>query len=191
MIERRGAARLNRLALPRTEISNDCVDSRNPVRGDGERCTSHRRIERNRAMSTTATTLTTRPTTRAATHAHPVRRATLTSGAIAAVVTTAVAATARAADVPLKVDGEAIPLAGFPQMTLLGAVVGGILAAALNRYGAQPRRWFVAATVVLTALSCVPSVMFPPDVATGAILVAMHVIAALIIVPVLARQTRR
>ena len=143
-------------------------------------------------MSTIATTLTRPPATATttATHRHPVRRAALASGAVAAVGTTAVAAVAHAAGVPLEVDGEMIPLAGFAQMTLLGAVLGGLLAAALNRFSAQPRRWFFTATAVLTVLSCVPSVAFPPDVATQAALVATHALAALIIVPALARQIR-
>ncbi len=141
-------------------------------------------------MSTTATTLTRLPTTGAAVHPHPVRRAALMSGAVAAVTTTAVAAAAHAGGVPFEIDGEMIPLAGFAQMTLLGAVLGGLIAATLNRYSAQPRRWFVSAAVVLTVLSCLPSLTLPPDVATKAILVATHVIAAVVIVPAIARQTR-
>jgi hypothetical protein len=141
-------------------------------------------------MSTIATTLITPPTAGAAAHPHPVRRAALVYGAVAAVITTAVAAVAGAAGVPLEINGEAIPLAGFAEMTALGAVLGGLLAASLNRYSAEPRRWFVRATVVLTTLSCVPSLAFPPDVATKAILVATHVLAAVVIVPALARQTR-
>lgn len=121
---------------------------------------------------------------------HPLRRAALTSGVVAAVSTTAVAAVALAADVPLEVDGEQIPLLGFVQMTLVGAVLGGLIAGALGRFVARPRRWFVVAAVVLTVLSCVPSVVYPPDVATKAVLVATHVIAALIVVPSLARQVR-
>jgi hypothetical protein len=140
-------------------------------------------------MSATTATLTT-PNTGTAARPHPVRWAALGSGAVAAVVTTAVAGVARAADVPLEIDGETIPLVGFAELTLVGAVLGGFIAAALNRYSAQARRWFVWATVVLTALSCIPSVTLPPDVATKAILVAMHVLAALIIVPALARQAR-
>ena len=142
-------------------------------------------------MSATTAALTASPATVTDAPAHPVRRAAVLSGAAAAVATTAVAAAARAADVPLEIDGEMIPLVGFAQMTLLGAVLGGLMAAALNRWSTQPRRWLVSATVVLTVLSCVPSVALPPDVATKAILVATHVLAALVIVPALARQTTR
>jgi peptidoglycan/LPS O-acetylase OafA/YrhL len=138
----------------------------------------------------TTATLTTAPDTTTKT-GHPVRRATLVSGAVAAVAVSAVAATASAAGVPFAIDGEAIPVAGFAQMTLLGAVLGGVLAWAFNRYSSQPRRRFVQVAVTLTALSCVPSVMLPPDTASKAILVATHVIAAAIIVPMIARQTHR
>jgi hypothetical protein len=121
---------------------------------------------------------------------HPLRRAALTSGVVAAVSTTGVAAVALAADVPLEVDGEQIPLLGFAQMTLAGAVLGGLIAGVLGRFVTRPRRWFVAAAVLLTVLSCVPPVVYPPDVATKAVLVAIHLIAALIVVPSVARRVR-
>jgi hypothetical protein len=121
---------------------------------------------------------------------HPIRRATLVYGTAGAVAATAVAAVAGAADVPFEIDGEVIALGGFAQMTLLGAVLGGLIAWACNRFSADPRRRFVQVAVVLTALSCVPSVMLPPDAATKIMLVATHVVAALIIVPALARQVR-
>jgi hypothetical protein len=140
-------------------------------------------------MSTAAITTTT-PAAEVAVTSHPVRRAALTSGAIAAVGTTVLAAAGDAAGVPLAIDGETIPLLGFAQMTLIGAAIGGFIAAALNRSSSQARRWFTLIAVVLTALSCVPSVALPQDVATKVVLVATHVLAAAIIVPALARQTR-
>jgi hypothetical protein len=120
-----------------------------------------------------------------------VRRATLRAGLVAAAATTAIAAAASAAGVPLEIDGEVIPLLGFAQLTLIGAVLGGLLAAACNRFGSRARRQFVGATIVLTALSCIPSVALPPDAATKIVLVATHVAAALIIVPALAARTHR
>jgi hypothetical protein len=142
--------------------------------------------------TTTVPTSTTSslPSVPSPTRRHALRRATLGSGAVAAVSTTAVAAGAHAAGVPLEIDGEMIPLIGFAQMTLIGAVLGGLLAGALNRYSAEPRRRFVPAAIVLTALSSIPSVTMPPDLATKMVLVATHVIAALVIVPALARRTR-
>lgn len=142
-------------------------------------------------MSAIPTTVTTMPAAELAARPHPVRRAALTSGAIAAVATTAAAAAADLAGVPLAIDGETIPMLGFAQMTLVGAVVGGLLAAALNRYGTHPQRSFLQAVVVLTVLSCIPSVTLPPDAATKVVLVATHLLAAAIIVPAVARQTDR
>jgi MFS family permease len=136
-------------------------------------------------MATATATLTS-----TATRSHPVRRTALAYGAVAAVATTGVAAAAHAAGVPLEVDGQMIPFAGFAQMVLLGAVLGGLLAAALNRYSSDAYRWFVRTAVALTALSCVPSVALPHDAATKIVLVTTHAFAALIIVPALARQTR-
>ncbi len=137
----------------------------------------------------TTITSTTLPTTTEATEAeHPIRRTTFVSGAIAAVAVTAAALAADAAGVPFAIEGETIPLAGFTQMTAVGAVLGGLLAAACNRFATRPRRTFVALAAVLTALSCIPSVAMPPDAATIIVLVALHVLAAAIIVPALARH---
>ena len=117
-------------------------------------------------------------------------RTTVAVGLGAGAVTTAVAAVIHAVGVSLTVDGEMIPLAGFAQMTVLGAVIGGVLVAVLNRRGrAAARRRFLQATVALTAVSCVPSVAWPDDGATKLALVVLHVLAAAIIVPVLARHT--
>ena len=109
-------------------------------------------------------------------------------GLVAAAATTAAAALVHAAGVSLEIDGEMIPLLGFAQMTFVGAVVGGVLLAVLNRWSAAPRRRFVQAAVALTALSCVPSIAMPADAATKVALTALHLLAAAIIVPVLLRH---
>lgn len=123
----------------------------------------------------------------------PTRRLWVTT-AIAGVATaaamTAVAAVGHAAGVSLKIDGEQIPLLGFTQMTLLGAVLGGIILAVLNRFSRRPHAQFVRTSVVLTAISCVPSVAWPDGAATKVLLVATHVLAAAMIVPTLARHAR-
>jgi hypothetical protein len=116
------------------------------------------------------------------------RRTTVAAGAGAAVIVTAVAATVHAAGVPLAVGGEQIPFAGFAQMTLLGAIIGGVLLAGLNRRSTAPHRRFLEATTVLTGLSCLPSVALPPDAPTKLALVVLHVLAAAIVVPALARH---
>jgi hypothetical protein len=128
-----------------------------------------------------ATTITTRSTS-------SLRKTTVVAGVGAAAVVTAAAAALHAAGVSFEVEGEMIPLAGFAQMTALGAVIGGILLAVLNRRSAQPRHRFLQATAVLTALSCIPSVAWPDDAGTKLSLVALHVLAAIIVVPVLARH---
>ena len=115
-------------------------------------------------------------------------RTTVVGGLGAAAATAAAAASVHAAGVPLAVDHQMIPIAGFAQLTFVGAVLGGLIAAGLKRLSSSPRRRFFEITAVLTALSCVPSVALPPDVATKLSLVTLHVLAAAIIVPVLARR---
>ena len=87
---------------------------------------------------------------------------------------------------PLALDGEQIPLAGFAQMTLLGAAIGVVLAKALSRWSAMPRRTFVAATVALTALSTVPDLAAPATAASKIVLIATHLVAATIVIPAMA-----
>lgn len=134
-------------------------------------------------------TATTTPTlTSAHNKATPsLRRTTLVVGLAAAAATTAIAAALRAAGVSFDVDGE-IPLLGFAQLTAVGAVIGGVIAAILRRFSDVPARRFVQVTAALVALSCVPSVAMPEDMATKISLVALHLVAAAIIVPVLTRQ---
>ena len=115
-------------------------------------------------------------------------RTTVVIGLIAAAVVTAAAALVHAAGVSLEIDGEMIPLLGFAQLTFVGAIVGGFLLAGLNRWSAAPGHRFVQVAVALTALSCVPSMTMPSDVATKVALTALHVLAAAIIVPVLLRH---
>lgn len=119
------------------------------------------------------------------------RRATAVAGLVGAAITTAAAATAHAAGVSFEVDGKMIPILGFAQMTLIGAVIGGLLLAVLNRRSSHARIRFLQVTVTLTALSCVPSITMPDDAGSRIALVALHVLAAAIIVPVLARHAHR
>jgi peptidoglycan/LPS O-acetylase OafA/YrhL len=138
-------------------------------------------------MSATAPTLT-RTSAASATGAPSLRRATVVVGVVGAAVTTAAAAAIHAAGVSFAIDGEAIPLVAFAQLTFVGAVLGGLLVAVLNRRSGAPHRRFLQVAVALTALSCVPSVAWPDDATSKISLVGLHLLAALIIVPVLARQ---
>src|SRR4029077_4836747 len=103
------------------------------------------------AMSITAETLTTPTTT--TTNTWSLRRTTVAVGAGAAVITAAAAAVVHAAGVPLAVDGEMIPIAGFAQVTFICAVIGGVMVALFNRFSSDAHRRFVQTAVVLTALS--------------------------------------
>ena len=138
----------------------------------------------------TATTVPTTSTrnTDSSTAVPSLWRAGLAVGAIAAVATTVIAEGARLVDIPVDIDGESIPILGFAQMTILGAVLGILLASALRRRSAQPRSRFVTATVVLTALSCIPDVTSPTGTATKLTLIATHLVAAAIVIPQLAKR---
>jgi hypothetical protein len=104
----------------------------------------------------------------------------------AAVATTSVAAVARGAGVPLEIDGEPIPLLGFTQLTLLFSAIGVLLAVALRRWTASPKRIFLRVTLVLTALSIVPDLLVSATVATRLTLITCHLLAAAIVIPLVA-----
>ena len=112
------------------------------------------------------------------------------AGLAAAVTTTVVATVGQWSGISLAIAGEAIPLVAFAQLTLIGALIGIVLAAAAARRSARPRTTFVRTTVLLTAASIVPDLVVDADTATRALLVATHVVAAAIIVPSLARRLR-
>ena len=133
------------------------------------------------------TTFVTTTTNTAVAGTRALWRPALACGTVAAAATTTIAAVADAAGVSFEIDGEAIPLMGFTQMTLLGAVLGLVIAALCGRAG-HPRATFVRITVALTALSVVPDFTMSFDAASRAVLVLCHVTAAAIIVPVLARR---
>lgn len=112
-------------------------------------------------------------------------RTGLIAGGVAAICTTTVAAIAAAAGVSLEVDAKAIPIAAFAWWTIIGALLGMVLARVLG----EPRR-FVVVTTVATGLSLIPAVGAPDDPATKAVLVGAHLLAAAIIIPALSRRLR-
>ena len=118
-------------------------------------------------------------TTRAPRTRWLVRRGAL-AGVLAATGTTLLAAVARAAGVTFTVNGESIPLPAFTLWTLVGAALGVVLAQLLG-----DRRRFTVVCVIGTALSLIPPIQLPDDVATTAALVAAHLLAAAIVVPLL------
>jgi hypothetical protein len=139
-------------------------------------------------MAVTSTTLT--AGSAVSQPASTLRRTTVVAGLVGAAITTAAAAAVHAAGVSFEIEGEMIPIVGFAQMTLIGAVLGGLILAVLNRRSSTAHRHFVGTAVALTALSCVPSIAMPDDAGTQIALVALHVLAAAIIVPALARHAR-
>lgn len=110
----------------------------------------------------------------------------------AMVATTVAAALARAAGVDFEVDGgEAIPVSGITVMTGLFSVVGIVIAAALHRWSARPAEVFVRTAVALTAVSLVAPFLSGGDAATVASLLALHLVAAAVVIPLLVRGLRR
>jgi hypothetical protein len=143
-------------------------------------------------MSTTTTT-TTQPSARltvdqpSSTERQPVWRHGVAASVVASVVTTALAALASAAGVSFADStGASIPIAAFTQLTLVFSLMGVGIAAAMARLSRRPRRTFTRTAVTLTALSYVPDLTFGFDAGSAATLIALHTVAAAIVVPVLA-----
>jgi Family of unknown function (DUF6069) len=113
----------------------------------------------------------------------------LTAAVAAAVATTSLAAVASAAGVSFADgSGAGIPIAGFTTLTLVFSLVGVLLAGILARTARRPRSTFVRTALVLTALSFVPDLSYGFDASSAATLIALHSVAAAIVVPTLARR---
>ena len=110
----------------------------------------------------------------------------------AMVATTLAAALARALGVDFEVPdgGERIPLSGFAVVTGFFSVVGIVIAAALLRWSARPAERFVRTAVPLTAISLIPPLLCGADTATTAALLGLHLVAATVMIPTLARSLR-
>ena len=128
-------------------------------------------------------------------YAHRLRGLAVTGlmAALAAMVATALAAAlARAVGVDFEVPdgGETIPLSGFAVVTGFFSVVGVVIAAALLRWSARPAQRFVWTAVSLTAISLVPPVLSGATTATITALLGLHLAAATVMIPSLARSLR-
>ena len=110
----------------------------------------------------------------------------------AMVATTLAAALARAVGVDFEVPdgGETIPLSGFAVVTGFFSVVGIVIAVALLRWSARPAERFVWTAVSLTAISLVPPLLSGANTATTAALLGLHLVAATVMIPTLARSLR-
>lgn len=72
---------------------------------------------------------------------------------------------------------------------MIGTAVGVLLAKALQRWSARPARTFVAATVVMTALSVVPDFSTSGITTASRLVLALtHLVAAAIVIPAVARR---
>ena len=114
----------------------------------------------------------------------------LVAALVAAAATTLAAALARAIGIDLEVPdgGEQIPLSGIAFVTGVLSGVGVVLAVALGRWSARPAERFVRTTVVLTAVSLVPPFLVGAGLATAFTLAGLHLLAAVAVIPALARS---
>ena len=112
---------------------------------------------------------------------------------VAAMATTTLAAAlARAVGVDFEMPdgGETIPLSGFTVVTGFFSVVGVVIGVALLRWSSRPARRFVQTAVTLTAISLVPPLLAGADTSTTAALLGLHLVAAAVMIPTLARSLR-
>ncbi|HWM19636.1 MAG TPA: DUF6069 family protein [Ilumatobacteraceae bacterium] len=141
-------------------------------------------------IDTPSTTTTTTTRTRL-----PLLRVGALAGVAAAVATELVAAVARVGDVSMKAgsigadSSESIPVLGFAFSTLLWTAVGIGIAAAMGRWAKHPARTFTITAVALTIVSFVPPALAgATTTGTKLILALTHVVAALIVIPVLRHE---
>jgi len=135
------------------------------------------------------------PATGRTRHAHRLRGLAVIGvvATVAAMVATVLgAALAEAVGVDFEVPdgGETIPLSGFAVVTGFFSVVGIVIAAALLRWSARPAERFVWAAVSLTAISFIPPLISGANPATITALLGLHLIAATVMIPTLARSLR-
>jgi hypothetical protein len=105
----------------------------------------------------------------------------------AMVATTLAAALAQAVVVDFEIPdgGETIPLSGFAVVTGFFSVVGIVIAAPLLRWSARPAERFVWTAVTLTAISLVPPLLSEASTASITALLALHLVAATVMIPTL------
>lgn len=116
----------------------------------------------------------------------------LIAAVAAAAATTLVAALAKAAGVVFEIPdgGETIPLSGIAFVTGVFSIVGVLIAAALLRWSANPAKRWLQVAVTLTAISLVPPLVTGADAGTVVALVALHLVAAGVMIPAVSRTLR-
>ena len=110
-----------------------------------------------------------------------------TLAAMAATTLAAALAQTVGVDFEIPQGGETIPLSGFAVVTGFFSVVGTVIALALLRSSARPAERFVGTTVTLTVISLVPPLLSGAAAATTTALLGLHLVAAAVMIPTLAR----
>jgi uncharacterized protein DUF6069 len=123
-------------------------------------------------------------------HTHRVRGLAGTGfiATLAAMAATTLAAALAQAVGEVPDGGETIPLSGFAVVTGFFSVVGIVIAVALLRWSARPAERFVRTAVTLTAISLVPPLLSGADTASTTALFGLHLVAATVMIPTLARS---
>lgn len=122
----------------------------------------------------------------------PVWKHGVAASVTASVATTVLAAVASSAGVSFADrNGASLPIAGFALLTLVFSLVGVGIAAVLARKARQPRPTFMRTAITLTVVSFVPDLTFGFDASSASTLIALHTIAAAIVVPTLAGRLAR
>jgi hypothetical protein len=141
-------------------------------------------------MSITADVHTSAPTQAA--QRQSVWKHGLAAAIVASVTTTSLAAIASAAGVSFADNsGADIPIAGFTTLTVVFSLVGVVLAGILARTARHPQSTFVRTALVLVVLSYIPDLTYGFDARSAVVLIALHSVAAAIVVPTLARRLAR
>lgn len=134
-------------------------------------------------------TVQTATVTRPRTPVRTLLKVGVVSGVAAGTANTLLVVVAAAFGISRDIAGEPIPIYGFAELTVVGALIGVAIAAVLARRAAAPRRTFVRVTAVLTVLSLVPDVLVADAAAsTRGMLMLTHLLAAAIVVPALAAR---
>ncbi len=117
----------------------------------------------------------------------------LVAGIVAAAVTFGLARAAGGLGVDFELpDGEeSIPWVAFPQMVVIGTLLGLVVAACLRRWNGQPARAFVRVAVTLTALTLVLPFLVQANAATAWTLVLLHLVPAAMVIPAVASRLDR
>jgi heme A synthase len=114
------------------------------------------------------------------------------AGVVSSLIVIALVATAEGAGVPMEVaenstkQPEHVPLMGYGMVILGSTLIGLLLASAFARWARRPRRAFVIAALVLTAVSFAFPATTTATTATKVMLEITHVIPAALVIAAIA-----